>query len=192
MDVKAPTITGMDAKTARTEHIRAAVREAGGPTGFLRQYGAGAKWTQAQVSQWISENEPKPIGHALARQLEARLRMAPGEMDRRPGSQPAGLDVYKLQVAIVSVRKALEKIVVVDEVKVANSIAYAYLESLPLPTPVPPDQMADFDALVRHNLRGKLADERREGSAVESSTSGNTKTAAARAVAGAGGRTRKG
>lgn len=89
----------MDAKTARTTNIRAWVDAAGGPTGFVAQFGAGTTWTQAQVSQWISATNPKGIGHALARTIEKQVRKPAGSMDRPPESQAAGLDKGKLESA---------------------------------------------------------------------------------------------
>lgn len=135
---------------------------------------------QPSVNDWLSGKSKSMGGEALVRAAEALgvspkwLATGEGAMVARAASQPAGLDPYKLQVAIVSVRKALETIVVVDEVRVANSIAYAYGESLPLPSPVPPDQMADFDGAVRHHLRGRLADERREKEATGSGAGRDT------------------
>lgn len=70
----------MDSATARTLNIRRFVAEAGGPTEFANKYGAG-RWTQAQVSQWISREKPKSIGNALARTLESVLNLNHGTMD---------------------------------------------------------------------------------------------------------------
>jgi hypothetical protein len=77
----------MDAKRARTLNIRHFVAEAGGPTEFAIQYG-GDRWTQAQVSQWISEKSPKPIGHNLARELEVALGLQEGEFDSWRNGEP--------------------------------------------------------------------------------------------------------
>lgn len=139
---------------------------------------------QPSVNDWLSGKTKTMGGEPLIRAAEA-LGVAPkwlatgdGPMIAGPASQPAGLDTYKLQVAIVSVRKALETIVIVDEVKVANSIAYAYLESLPLPSPVPPDQLADFDGFVKHHLRGRMADERREEATTRSGAGRDSAVAA--------------
>jgi len=93
------TIAGMDAKAARTMNIRRWVEDAGGPAAFARRYG-GEKWVQAQVSQWISATNPKPIGHALAREIETVLGKQDGSMDRAPDSQVLGLDLDKLGSAL--------------------------------------------------------------------------------------------
>lgn len=69
----------MDAKTARTTNIRALVAQEGGPTKFAEK---SWDWSQAQVSQWISEANPKGIGHALARKIERTLGLSSGWMDQ--------------------------------------------------------------------------------------------------------------
>lgn len=91
----------MDASTARTLNIRAWVNAAGGPTHFVEAFGAGTKWTQAQVSQWISAANPKGIGNRLARDIEARVGKPKGAMDRPPGveSQDSGQDVDRMRRA---------------------------------------------------------------------------------------------
>lgn len=58
----------MDASTARTLNMRLRVAAAGGPAEWARLYG-GTRWAQPQVSQWISESNPKSIGHRLSRDL---------------------------------------------------------------------------------------------------------------------------
>lgn len=79
---------GMDASTARTENMRRLIAEAGGPTEWVRRYG-GARWTQAQVSQWISSTSPKGIGGRLARSLESVMGLAHGDLDRPPATSHA-------------------------------------------------------------------------------------------------------
>lgn len=73
----------MDALSARTFHIKQLVAAAGGPVEFSRRRGAG-RWSQAQVSQWISETNPKGIGHKLARAIEAELGLPNAYLDRLP------------------------------------------------------------------------------------------------------------
>ncbi len=73
----------MDAQTARTVNIRLWVAEAGGPAAFAEKFGDG-RWVAAQVSQWISESNPKGVGHKLARTIEERLQKPAGIMDREP------------------------------------------------------------------------------------------------------------
>lgn len=80
------TMNGMDATTARTLNIRAHVEAAGGPAEWARRYG-GTRWQQPQVSQWISETNPKGIGGRLARDLEQAMGLVRGELDRPPESQ---------------------------------------------------------------------------------------------------------
>lgn len=74
-----PTLPGMDAKTARTLNIRKWVAAEGGPALFSQKL--DGRWAATQVSQWISESKPKPIGHALARALEEAGGRRPGSLD---------------------------------------------------------------------------------------------------------------
>ncbi|MEN5204022.1 hypothetical protein ABE473_06145 [Stenotrophomonas sp. TWI700] len=94
------TIAAMDASTLRTINMRDRVTAAGGPAEWARQYG-GSRWQQPQVSQWISEANPKGIGHRLARDLEAAMGIPSGTLDRPAGESHAlGLDVPTLRSAI--------------------------------------------------------------------------------------------
>lgn len=93
----------MDAGTARTLNMRLLVAQAGGPAEWSRKYG-GTRWTQPQVSQWISESAPKGIGGRLARDLEKAQGLAHGELDRpltaeAVSSQPVGLNLEMLRDA---------------------------------------------------------------------------------------------
>lgn len=69
----------MDAKTARTLNVREWVAAEGGPALFSQRL--HGRWVPAQVSQWISESNPKPIGHKLARELEQAGGRRPGSLD---------------------------------------------------------------------------------------------------------------
>lgn len=77
----------MDASEARTRNIRLIVEAAGGPTSFANQHGHG-RWTQAQVSQWISDTNPKSIGGRLARDIEAELGLKRGALDQWRDENP--------------------------------------------------------------------------------------------------------
>lgn len=68
--------------------MRRLVADAGGPTEWAKQYG-GDRWTQAQVSQWISETKPKGIGNRLARDLEAAMSLPRGLLDQPPEASKA-------------------------------------------------------------------------------------------------------
>ena len=70
----------MDAKAARTINIRALVAKTGGPASFAAK--TGGRWVAAQVSQWISETNPKPIGHKLARDIESIVGQSNGWLDQ--------------------------------------------------------------------------------------------------------------
>lgn len=96
----------MDAKTARTTNIRTLVASRGGPTEFADLL---PEWSQAQVSQWISETKPKGIGHALARKIERTLGLPGGWLDQPHDEQskPERLPVDQALLAR-SVRAAQE------------------------------------------------------------------------------------
>ncbi|MCR2721537.1 hypothetical protein NSP19_24745, partial [Salmonella enterica] len=71
-----------------------------------RQFG-GTRWAQPQVSQWISESNPKSIGNRLARDLESVMQLPHGTLDRvdQDGemslqSQSTGLDFEKMSAAV--------------------------------------------------------------------------------------------
>lgn len=67
----------MDVAEIRRKNIEMMVRLSGGPTEFGRLVGR----EQAQVSQWISTTNPKPIGGRLARDIEASLDRSRGWLD---------------------------------------------------------------------------------------------------------------
>lgn len=73
----------MDVSEVRTANMRRLIAEAGGPAEWTRKF-AGDKWSQAQVSQWNSERNPKRIGEKLARQLEIAQGLAHGVLDQPP------------------------------------------------------------------------------------------------------------
>ncbi|AIC11139.1 S24 family peptidase [Xylella fastidiosa] len=117
----------MDALSARTFHIKQLVAAAGGPVEFSRRRGAG-RWSQAQVSQWISETNPKGIGHKLARAIEAELGLPNAYLDRLPSvdaPHPAGqhikLDTYEFQAIDDGEELDPEANILVDEVDVMLS-----------------------------------------------------------------------
>lgn len=104
----------MDANTARTLNMRLRVAAAGGPAEWARLYG-GTRWAQPQVSQWISESNPKSIGHRLARDLESVMQLPHGTLDRvdQDGdvslqSQSTGLDFEKMSAAVKVLSHYLE------------------------------------------------------------------------------------
>lgn len=145
---------GMDAKTARTENLRAHVAQAGGPAKWAERYG-GTRWLQPQVSQWISETNPKGIGHKLARDLESAMNLAAGSLDRPPESQPAGLDVHRLGIALTAMDKALADVHIQGKLgKLAAVLRPIYEQASQVADPDDPHQRALFDAFVREKLRG--------------------------------------
>lgn len=70
----------MDAKAARTTNIRDLVKRTGGPADFAAA--TGNRWVAAQVSQWISRTNPKPLGHKLAREIETVMGIPNGWLDQ--------------------------------------------------------------------------------------------------------------
>ena len=113
----------MDASTQRTINMRARVAEAGGPAEWARQFG-GTRWQQPQVSQWISETNPKGIGHRLARDLEAAMGVPAGTLDRPSAdSHSVGLDVPTL-------RSAIRLLQLVSEIRGSGSVPDIDAEAL--------------------------------------------------------------
>lgn len=100
------TITGMDAKSARTENMRRLVDLAGGATEWSERYSplksdGTPRWPQPQVSQWISPTAPKSIGHKLGRDLEQAMGLENGGLDREPPqSQSVRFDVDTMAMAL--------------------------------------------------------------------------------------------
>lgn len=91
-------------------------------------------------------------------------------------SQYVGLSAIKLQVAIVSVRKALKTFgLETDEVRAASLISYAYRQLRDHPETMNKEQMLDFDALIRHELRGDLPDEENAKGTAEGPAAGRSK-----------------
>jgi len=109
-------------------------------------------------------------------------------------SQYVGISVAKLQIAIVSVRKALRTFgLETDEVRAASLISYAYRQLRDHPETMSKEQMQDFDALIRHELRGDLPNEENAKGTAERPPAGRSASRAENAPAGkakAGGRKR--
>lgn len=141
----------MNHKDARTSNIRRLVAAHGGPTSFANAFGHG-RWTQAQVSQWVSERSPKPVGDRLAKTIEEALRLEPGSLDRiaDPQSQPAGLDPDRLRSSIRFLRDVFKaQHIDFDAAEQAELIAAVYME---LETP-------SESSLVSMSIRyGKMLD----------------------------------
>lgn len=108
------TIPVMEANVNRTRNIREWVAQAGGPAAFSRA--CGGKWVPSQVSQWVSETEPKGIGHALARAIEEAVGRAKGSMD----SQPVRLTAATLVAAIGFARKVDQALFGTDDLDPAD------------------------------------------------------------------------
>lgn len=68
----------MDVTEIRRANVDMLVTAAGGPT----EFGKRIERDQAQVSQWLSPTNPKPIGGRLARYIEGQLGHDRGWLDR--------------------------------------------------------------------------------------------------------------
>lgn len=184
------TIAVMDAKTNRTAWMRTHVEAAGGPAAWLSRFGAGRKWSTAQVSQWTSD-KPKPIGHALARALEEAQGLAPGSMDLPPGiqSQNVQLDLDTLGVALTAIDKALRDVEIQGKLgTLAESVQWAYRRAATmLKDPSDPAQRHMFDEMVAMHLGSW---DGRSGAA-EASTGKDRTAEAARTEDGDRGRARR-
>ncbi|GAB1407692.1 hypothetical protein MASR1M8_16110 [Thermomonas brevis] len=189
----------MDASAARTENIRRLVREAGGPTQFADRHGAG-RWTQAQVSQWISETNPKSIGRALARALEVALALPHGALDQPPGrvmqsqSRSLRLDPVILAESIAALRQVAQaRGWDYDPETHAETTCYAYELWHELPADSPRAAVIDIGARIAERLRQEM--ERSSGGNQQGSgagagaddrgQSGHSATGKARVKAGA-------
>lgn len=124
--------------------------------------------SQPSVSQWFNDNDSKPATKmiladnlvAAAKYLDSTPEWVLHGKGVRRVSQSAGLNVHKLEVAIVSVRKmAKDAGLEMDEVRAAAVISWAYSELRDYPETLTKAQMKDFDALVRHKLRGEQAND---------------------------------
>lgn len=132
----------MEAKTNRTTNVRRWVAEAGGPAEVSRR--SGARWSPGQVSQWISEDNPKGIGHALARDIEQLFSKPKGSMD----SQAVQLTGEKLRTAIRFGRDCLAAIGI-DSFDVEDpgdsevvAAAFEYLDGQGIASPTDSDRLA--------------------------------------------------
>lgn len=93
----------MDVSEIRRTNVSALVAEAGGPT----EFGKRIDRDQAQVSQWLSATNPKPIGGRLARYIETRIGREAGWLDR-PQWQSARSELRPDQQAILDLWEALD------------------------------------------------------------------------------------
>lgn len=184
------TIDGMDAKSNRTAWMRVLVADAGGPAAWVAAYGAGTKWTPAQVSQWTSMDRPKGIGHALARSLEKAQGLAPAIMDGpiQDQSQRALLDIDRLGVALTAIDKALRDVEIQGRLgTLAEAVQWAYGRAFTLRDVADQAQRELFDELVAMHLGSW---DGRTG-VVETGAGEDRTVAATRPQARSGGRARR-
>ncbi|ULQ47421.1 hypothetical protein JN531_003850 [Flagellatimonas centrodinii] len=125
----------MDATTARTLNIRRLVSASNGPTAFANRYGGG-RWTQAQVSQWVSEDKPKSIGGRLARDLEAELGLLRGELDQPPADavqadrQPPSRGINIHADVSPDAERLIAAILKADRAQSVSPVAWRHLSGL--------------------------------------------------------------
>jgi len=67
----------MDVSEIRRRNVSLLIEQSGGPTEFGRRI----EREQAQVSQWTSATNPKPIGGRLARYIESKVGHTAGWLD---------------------------------------------------------------------------------------------------------------
>lgn len=130
----------MDAQTARTLNIRQWVADAGGPAEWSRRFSpvkpdGSLRWPQPQVSQWISETDPKSIGGRLARDIEAVLGKPRGEMDAPPASQVLKPDLSTIHLALDFLEEMFEARGKAWDRKRYPLLLAAVVEDLLLPQP---------------------------------------------------------
>jgi hypothetical protein len=160
------------------------------------------KASQPSVFQWFNAPKGKNTTSmirgdnliAVSRHLDLSPEWILTGKGPKELSQYVGLNVVKLQVAIVSVRKALKTFgLETDEVQAASLISLAYRDLRDYPDTMTKAQMNDFDAHVRHTLRGELPhEENAEGTAQGFAVGGSPSSAenAPASSAKAGGRRR--
>ena len=87
--------------------------------------------------------------------LAAALGVHPGEFFADLPSQPTGLDLERLGVALTAMEKALDDRVIQGHLgTLAEALLFAYLRSVKLNDPADPHQRELFDDVVREHLRG--------------------------------------
>lgn len=151
--------------------------------------------SQPSVSQWFNDNDSKPAtamiyGHNLlsaAKYLGTTPEWIMSGAGPAVASQPAGLDLSTLEVAIVSVKEAVRRAgLEMDAFVVAPMIAFAYRERLALPARLDPSELKAFDEVVWQKLQGELGNVRRTGLVAKASKRGDEKAAPASKKAGRG------
>lgn len=129
------------------------------------------KAKQSSVWQWFNAKAGKKCTQmirgdnlmAVARLLDLSPEWILTGRGPRELSHYLGLNAHKLEVAIVSVRKATEAMgLVLDEKNAGSLISLAYRELGHYPDSLDKHEMLDFDGFVRHKLRGDYFDERAE------------------------------
>ncbi len=151
-------------------------------TGLARACGIA----QPSVSQWFNDNDTKPATEmirgdnliAAARYLGTTPEWVITGKGPRELSQTVGLHTHKLEVALISVRKAMKSFGLEwDAIDAAAVVSFAYRELGHYPDRLSRTEISEFDSVVKHKLRGGTTNEEAERSAPGRSTSGNQENA---------------
>lgn len=141
---------------ARRERLSAWIRDRFGDSrkAFLQDAEArGFKLDPTEISNL--RNGAKSFAEVKARQIEIAAGMPEGYLVRPlPPSQPQGLDLETLQIALVAVKKAIKKAKVeIDLYDTAPLIALAYRERSSLPDTPTAAQLKKFDQDIIDRLK---------------------------------------
>lgn len=140
---------------------------------------AAVKVKQPSLLQWFKGYSGKPHTKmitaanllAVSRYLELSPEWILTGRGSKELSQYMGLDVGKLGIAIVTAREAAKALgLKIDEVQAAAVIAYAYRELAHYSSTPTKQEMRDFDATIRHKLRGEFNEESQAAQVTDRST----------------------
>lgn len=149
--------------------------------------------SQPSVSQWFNDGAAKPATEmirgdnliAAARYLGTTPEWVMTGSGPSTASQPATLDLGKLQIAIVSVKEAVRRAgLEIDAFVVAPMIAFAYRETASLPASAKAEDFRAFDELVWQRLSREIGHGERPRRAVEDGAGGDEKAPSRKAKAG--------
>ena len=140
----------------RRDRLRQLIDEAA--EGNQARFAAMIDKSRAYVGFWLtdpSKPHAKAMGHEEARRIEARFGKAAGWLDTDPESQPAGLDLETLRIALVALKEAAKaEDVEIDLYDSAPIIAYAYRERRAMRSKPTKAELREFDNRIRAKLQG--------------------------------------
>lgn len=173
---------------ARRARLREWIAEKFG--GSQATFVAHTKLNQGMLSGLLKP-DGKSFGEKVAANLEVVAKMPPGHLVKaldpsQEESQPAGLDLETLQIALVAVKKAIRAAdVEIDLYSTAPLIALAYRERSGLPAKPTQAQLKQFDKHISERLlegvgNGEWKDGRAAGDGAEGAQGSKAKKAANR------------